>query len=497
MKPLYLALLGLTLHGQAQAQDVYPGCEVPTSVANRKVHFVDPVKGSNTGDGTAQKPWKSLAFILNPANKIIATNGRKAGVETPLLPMNTAGALKGGDTVMLMSGNYGDVTLQNVFNDKFITVMAAPGQTPVISHLRVTGGSRWLFQGITFEYANPSAPKGKVVPSFVNLTQVYDGWQGSSSNIIFDSSTFRSTTDVSGWSDEDWFTRPEFYSLSIKSPCVAVTNSIFRNVQNAIALWAKQALVKNNVIDHFSNDGIDLVTGDVTIYGNTIENGTMTKLSQFHPDGIQGWSQTVNGKEQENANVVIDSNKVYNYSLNSDNWLQAIDMFRGVWNNLLVQNNSVVTNHYHGITVWGAKNSKIINNTVMPSNPSVYPTWISVKPSPNGPSQNVLVRNNVAYQIHALDKAITFDHNATVIGFYTLSGEKLVYHSGSDTASKNLVLPNAMATFQGLDPSKLQYDARLKSTSSLIGAGMATAAPTLDILGRRRASPTDIGAYMR
>ena len=51
-----------------------------------------------------------------------------------------------------MSGDYGDIVigdyLQQVVNPSFVTVEAAPGQTPVFSTLYIRSTNKWVFKGI-------------------------------------------------------------------------------------------------------------------------------------------------------------------------------------------------------------------------------------------------------------------------------------------------------------------------------------------------------------
>ena len=87
-----------------------------------------------------------------------------AAVERPLLSTSSSGKrvyvadqlgsppVQPGDTIKLMSGNYGDIVigdyLQQVVNPSFVTVEAAPGQTPVFSTLYIRSTNKWVFNGI-------------------------------------------------------------------------------------------------------------------------------------------------------------------------------------------------------------------------------------------------------------------------------------------------------------------------------------------------------------
>ena len=74
-------------------------------------------------------------------------------------------------------------------------------------------------------------------------------------------------------------------------------------------------------------------------------------------------------------------------------------MFDGFFDNLVIRNNLVVTDHFHGITVAGCTNALFEGNIVLNVLGSAmvrgsHP-WLKVAPHKNGkPSRNVIVRNN-------------------------------------------------------------------------------------------------------
>jgi hypothetical protein len=69
--------------------------------------------------------------------------------------------------------------------------------------------------------------------------------------------------------------------------------------------------------------------------------------------------------------------------------------------------------------------------------------------------------------------------------------------AGTDANGNVTVLPAkpSASQFQAWNPPALNYFLLLKSGSVAIGAGTATGAPTVDILGVTRAAPYIVGAY--
>ena len=72
-----------------------------------------------------------------------------------------------------MSGNYGDLWLNmwaaEISNSAFITIASAPGQTPVLTSLLVSGTNDWVFNGLKVQSLQPAALNGDT------LVEVKDG----------------------------------------------------------------------------------------------------------------------------------------------------------------------------------------------------------------------------------------------------------------------------------------------------------------------------------
>ncbi len=119
------------------------------------------------GDGSQAHPWSSLDAVLSGkwgvngfslpgyARPLLSSipyihivNGKRDLVadETGNPPVHP------GDTIRLMYGDYGDVGIgvysTQVPNSDFVTVEAAPGQTPVFSTLYIRSTNKWVFNGI-------------------------------------------------------------------------------------------------------------------------------------------------------------------------------------------------------------------------------------------------------------------------------------------------------------------------------------------------------------
>jgi parallel beta-helix repeat protein len=474
--PTFILLIGVWCCGAVNAATIAEGCAAPNAAARRNTFYVDPAKGSMSNDGSAARPWSTLAEVLDSKRKLVAT---------PSAP------IKPGDIIYLNSGDHGNVQIAGAVNSDFITVQAAPGQTPALRSLRVNGSSKWMFAGLKVQGAGDGSSNSLPGSGLIEFGRVSS--LGPTSDIVFSGNSVSTADDSSRWTDIDWVKKPFITGLTTSAVCVTISGNHFFNLRNAISLEADRSLIAENKIDNFGNDAIQVVGSNLTIRSNTIRDGRNSKSETLHPDGIQGWSKP----GTTNKNVVIDGNIIIKTGDTLVTAMQGISIFDGKWDGLTISNNVVVTNHWHGIAVYGVTNAKIINNTVVAYDPVKYPTWITVQNAKDGtPSQNVVVRNNIASQLTYNETGVTADHNIVARNIAaTVSGKTASVSKPGTYGNRNRVDPNIYGTFILVDNTKGAYDLRLKANSIAVGAGNPDLAPATDILGKPRTRPIDIGAY--
>jgi hypothetical protein len=370
-------------HG-AEAQSVYNLCAIPAAfpTANGVIHYVDPVNGSMSGDGSQANPWHTFAEVV--MNGLISTTPAHWNPITKQnIPANPNAPVKPGDTVYLLSGNHGSVTMQGAFgaglvgfsNATFIAVAALPGlppgQAPVISQLVIKGAGKWLFSGITFQSLNTT---GHYTTSTDNTPDFFlASVTGPSQNIIFANDTFTSTPDTSTWAIADWQTQRASGIQNVNGQCISIVNNNFKNVGFGIQTQnAARVLISNNTIDYFSDDAIDYGSNYMSILNNTITN-SVEDGDGFHRDAMQGQPYTettvINYVDIKN-NVVI---RVADPNLQFPAYLQGIDDFDGVFKNVNIIGNIIVTDTWQGIAYYGPSNINIQNNIVVGDSNRVLP----------------------------------------------------------------------------------------------------------------------------
>ena len=535
-----LALLAPTL-ALAAPYAVYPGCSVPSSTpaaapagppvtASGNTWWIDPVYGNTPaagGLGTQAAPWSSIQGILQwyaptgyprPLLSSVPYFHYVNGVNVQVADQVGNPPVHPGDTIQLMSGNYGDVTVGSyrgpVNNSDWVRVVAAPGQTPVFDTLSLFNSSKWIFDGITVQSLNGT--NGSENP----LVKIFDqGINWPTTNIILNNLQVSTVPAAVGekWTQAQWLTQARtggIYVTGTRGPnqvghpyttCVAVTNSHMSYTTFGGAIMGDQLLWDSNEMDHFGDDGADYASNSIAITRNYIHDPVNT-TSGAHMDGLQGYPGVYN-------NVLIDSNVVIRQTYNSPlpTYLQGIDAFDGDWTNMTVTNNAIITSSCWGLALWSLHNSLVADNTVVYDNHPQYLSGcgttlaVGAVSHEGAMSSNTRVANNIAPMIWLWDEptlstgGMSADHNVAIGPIFTGQGitseEDGRLGSGSDKFG-NKIATDGVAEFEGFNPATFYFNLALSATAQAIGAGTSGAPlPILDIKGQTRTAPFVAGAY--
>ena len=445
---------GAPASGGAAAWTSFQGCAAPGRPSGREF-FLDPVNGSVGASGSAQHPWGALTDTM-----------RSHGSD-----------LRSGDTLVLLSGDHGSTRL-SALNSGFITLRAAPGATPIVQRLAITGG-KWALIGVTFRDDHPGP-----------LVSVANGAQ----DILIEGASFRSADDAATWSPDELAQRG---AMGIQldgrggTGCITVRDSTLRFLDTGAKLMADRTVFAGNTIDRFGGDAIDYHGSNLLIAHNVITNAREVATDE-HIDAIQGFNPGGEGWDPKpNARVTIDGNLVIRQldpQLAYPVYMQGIDAFDGDWVDLTVVNNVVITNAYHGLFFSSVHGGVIANNTVLSDEKTTvnHPphakepvvltgrlVWIGVgdRTHQGRSSAKVVLRNNIAHTLH------------------------LVAAPGAVAADHNLIAPSVGRTFVDFNPKAFHFDVRPKAGGPAIGSGARDKAPERDITGSPRGPRVDQGAY--
>ena len=250
---------------------------------------------------------------------------------TTFTASNTAQLIKyvssaaNGDTILLSSGNYSGVLLQNISKSGNITIASADANAPaVLTDLTVRNCQGMTFSNIDM-FATKDMPFQVLSSSRITLDQVdvHGKINGSSSD------------DVRGM-------------IVRNSTDVTVSNSHFHELTSALTHLDSQYInFTNNKFELIGNDGIaGGGTSHLSITGNVFTN--FDHVGPVHPDAIQIWTTNTT----KSASDIDVSRNVF--TRGNGAIVQGIfitDQVGLPYKNVTVNDNVVVGAMYNGIWV--------------------------------------------------------------------------------------------------------------------------------------------------
>ncbi|MCK5788052.1 MAG: T9SS type A sorting domain-containing protein, partial [Chlamydiia bacterium] len=426
-------------------------------------YYCDPINGSMSNDGTSEATaWTTLEAVFS-ANK----------------------TFDDGDVIYLMNGDHGSTQIKSS-NTDYVKITAYAGHNPIITKILFSSGaSYWVVDNLKFEGFGVNSM------SSAGLVNTYAGSDNITvSNCYFISVEDSKVFDYSNGTTEAIWKNQTSSGVKVTGDNTVVENCTFYNIHFGILLNGNNMKIENNLIDNFYADGIQIQGGgnNAIINGNTIRDAYVVDAQ--HDDGIQFWTNIGDGKIE---NVRITNNKVFNfadeitpeleqYGLVSE-VMQGIILTDGWASNWVVENNLVVNSHTHGITIPGANNCRIQNNTnvknpqlkdyVSSTSDPIIQTPTATKPSVKIPA-NSIVRNNLGTKIATW----AFPGNFTVEGNYDIEQDD--YN-------------NYLACFVDYE----NQDFHLKETSPAVDTGSNNDLIAADLDGNDRLFGTkvDAGCY--
>ncbi|MEN8137941.1 MAG: T9SS type A sorting domain-containing protein [Bacteroidota bacterium] len=415
-------------------------------------YYFDPVNGSLGNDGSKGSPWgkfETLPYLMK--------------------------SFKPGDVLYLLSGAHGEPSI-STSNSDYVTVKALEGETPVISSILLKSGKYWAFDGITFSADGSGGAFTR--PYIIEAKENF-------SNLKITNCTIQSADDISTWTKSDWYTYAKD-GLMLFSDNVILKNNTIKNTMFSLEVVGDYYEVKNNLIDNFGGDAIRALGNHAVYEGNTIRDAYVQDYAVNHDDAIQMYDRydVYNGVLDD---LVFRNNKIYSFldpitDFIKDNdlvgyYMQSIIVTDGNITNSIFENNLIVSDHRHGITLSGAKNCLVQNNTVVKS-PYNASKDLNSAPiiwllnSKNGTTtEGCTIRNNLAS-----DYAFAFNDTKNSTETNTTVGRTALTSYYNDYAN---------------------FDFTLKSTSSAIDTGTNTDVAIFDNdwLPRVSNGTVDLGAF--
>lgn len=425
---------------------------------------------------TQNNPWKTLEEVVS--SNLIETQAwsvRPYDSGNANLKISNPGApIKAGDTILLANGNHGKLEIFSAYNTSNITIKAMQGATPKLTHIRLLGVSNWVLDGLTVSPSFGTSDRRAIVD--INS----HAFHGPSFDVILQNSTIFTVDDNKVWKTKrEWFDQVKD-GIESNGDNIVLQKNTLRNIRFGIAMSGQNAHVLENSVRNFSGDGIRGLGDHGKFENNYIANcykvdTHLPEDKRNHEDGFQSWSIGKDGTigAGERKGIIFRGNTILNREDSNQRFagpLQGLGCFDGFYTDWVVENNVIMVDHWHGITLLGAKNSRIINNTVLDiNNKEPGPAWIMIGPHKNKQSgTNNIIRNNLAQKIEVRGTGTIEDHNLLI-------------------ADPSLFFVS----------STWPWDLHLIAGAPAIDAGSSDLAPAVDREGNLRTSGAaiDIGAY--
>lgn len=347
-------------------------------------------------------------------------------------------------------------TLQQLFDDGTIqpgmVVKLRRAEGPLsVTHSQFTNSdSPWLTivgeEGSSIESVNVSSVKNIRFTglTIINGTASYLMSTFNTENIIFDKNYLSGGTDHETWDAEQW--QSVGYGVFFnRSKCSSAYDNELENLRFGMSTYtydaamsqevqSQKALMKDNYIKNISADIFRAIGTDITIDGNT---GLDMYVSgddgdPNHDDFVQGFAYPL-GTEFDNVKIInnffqasTDPTRPYQ----SDS--QGIVIFDGLYTNFEISNNTVLTNHWHGITVFWGRDGLIKNNTtIVTDDTSGRYLWIQSATDKSGehPPENVSVVDNVSNYLSLHANTAANSSNNVVINRTEVASELVEYNT--------------------------------------------------------------------
>ncbi|MBE0454274.1 MAG: right-handed parallel beta-helix repeat-containing protein [Roseovarius sp.] len=317
---------------------------------------------------------------------------------------------KGGDTIELAGGDYGNLTLIdgrtpfNVTFDGEVTIRSADAEQPAsFSRMDLRGVSNLTFDGIVFDYQFSLGDPLWVSPfkitagsdSITIKNSIFDGDLASGVSEIDDGYGYGKGLVVQGSSN------------------ISVLDSEFYDWHRGATFGKTDGIdFSGNELYSLRSDGVNFSTvTSVIIENNYFHDFKASPDSLDHRDMIQFWT---NGGTTPSIDIVIRGNilDIGEGSLTQSIFMRNDMVDRGLageemyYQNILIENNTIYNAQTHGITVGETDGLVVRNNTILHVEGEMHGAVGSVtipKINVSPDSKSVVIEENITAAINGFN----------------------------------------------------------------------------------------------
>lgn len=350
----------------------------PIGISQRVIHC-DP-KQKSSGSGSQEHPYGPLSDLL----------------ESGFVPAPN-------DLIVLHEGNHKDVVLSGSGYE----VVSASGSTARLTSIVLSDANNITIKGLEVRPETNADLHNRYLV-FIDST---------SQNISLSNNMVMSTHHSENWTEQDWH---QHAARGIKSlgANTMIHNNLVQNVFHGIKTEGNNITVKYNHVDRFGGDAIRN-TGSKNLFSyNFLTNAT---VDDYHAEGgnhddlFQSWTYDKPVDQITVSHNIMISCADTLMPLRAK-IVQALVCFDGFETNWKVNDNLVVTDHPHGIALYGAENCTVTNNTVLKNPYDLYQfesdPWIMINNHKDGRlSKNNTVKNNITSALNIVSKDVKISGN--------------------------------------------------------------------------------------
>ena len=250
---------------------------------------------------------------------------------------------QGGESILLMDGNYGDVDFRNLSFTDHVTIASESGKA-VFNSLGIKNSSYLRIDGVHVSSDNNGGPGSKVVEIV----------EGSHHIEILNS-------EVNGKVDDVYVGHLGIFTSDAEN--ITIRNNNVHDVKNGIVTFgAKNLVVSGNKIDNIAEDAMKFSgVFDFLVEGNQ-SHGLVFPQPRSHLDFIQ--FQGVSGNGTIRGNILLVNKVAY---------IQGIFLDDAEYTNITIEDNVIYTGMANGIIISEGSGNTVRNNTLLNAPELVHP----------------------------------------------------------------------------------------------------------------------------